>query len=111
MISGLRLMWMLVMFDLPVTEDDDRRRAAKFRKFLLDEGFNMSQFSVYLRFCGSREKVKSYKRKIEANVPPNGKVSILCFTETQYGKIINFSNRQRTNPPKKSQQYVLFDLE
>ena len=111
MISGLRLMWMLVMFDLPVTEDVDRRRAAKFRKFLLDEGFSMSQFSVYLRFCGIRDKVKSYVRKIDANVPPNGKVSILCFTDKQYGKIINFSNRQRANMPKKSQQYVLFELE
>jgi CRISPR-associated protein Cas2 len=104
-------MWMLVMFDLPVTEDDDRHRATKFRKFLLDEGFNMSQFSVYLRFCGTRDKIKSYVRKIDANVPPNGKVSILCFTDKQYGKIVNFSNRQRSNPPKKSQQYVLFDLE
>ena len=111
MISGLRLMWMLVMFDLPVTEDVDRRRATKFRKFLLDEGFSMSQFSVYMRFCGTREKVNSYKRKIESNVPPNGNVSILCFTDKQYGKIINFSNRQRSGMPKKSQQYVLFELE
>lgn len=111
MISGLRLMWMLVMFDLPVTEDDDRRRATKFRKFLLDEGFNMSQFSVYLRFCGTRDKIKSYVRKIDTNVPPNGKVSILCFTDKQYGKIVNFSNRQRSGMPKKSQQYVLFELE
>jgi CRISPR-associated protein Cas2 len=104
-------MWMLVMFDLPVTEDDDRRRATKFRKFLLDEGFNMSQFSVYLRFCGTRDKIKSYVRKIDTNVPPNGKVSILCFTDKQYGKIVNFSNRQRSGMPKKSQQYVLFELE
>lgn len=111
MISGHRLMWMLVMFDLPVTEDVDRRRATKFRKFLLDEGFSMSQFSVYLRFCGTREKVVSYNRKISANVPPNGNISVLCFTDKQYGNIVNFSNRQRTNMPKKSQQYVLFELE
>ncbi len=111
MISGHRLMWMLVMFDLPVTEYDDRRKAAKFRKFLLDEGFHMSQYSVYLRFCGTREKVTSYKKKISSNVPPNGDVSILCFTDKQYGKIVNFTNRQRANPPPKSQQYVLFELE
>jgi len=111
MISGLRLMWMLVMFDLPVTKDVDRRRATKFRNFLLDEGFSMSQFSVYLRFCGTREKVHTYIKKTEEHIPPNGNVSILCFTDRQYGKIVNFSNRQRTEMPKKSQQYVLFDLE
>ena len=111
MISGMRLMWMLVMFDLPVTDENERRNAAKFRKFLLDEGFEMSQFSVYMRFCGTREKIKPYVKKIEANLPPNGKVSILVFTDKQYGKIINFFNRQKYKPAKKSEQYVLFDLE
>ena len=50
-ISGVKLMWMIVMFDLPVGTDKERKRATKFRNFLLDEGFSMSQFSVYLKFC------------------------------------------------------------
>lgn len=104
-------MWMLVMFDLPVVEFVDRRRATKFRKFLLDEGFSMSQYSVYLRFCGSREKLLAYQSKIEAKIPPNGNVSILCFTDKQYGKILNFNNRKRREMPQKSDQYVLFELE
>jgi len=53
------------MFDLPVTKVVDRRRATKFRNFLLDEGFSMSQFSVYLRFCGTRERVYTYKKKLK----------------------------------------------
>ena len=50
-ISGVKLMWMIVMFDLPVGTDKERKKATKFRNFLLDEGFSMSQFSVYLKFC------------------------------------------------------------
>ena len=45
-ISGVKLMWMIVMFDLPVGTDKERKRATKFINFLLDEGFSMSQFSV-----------------------------------------------------------------
>lgn len=42
-------MWMMVLFDLPVLEKEERKEASDFRKFLLDEGFTMSQFSVYLK--------------------------------------------------------------
>lgn len=44
-------MWMVVMFDLPVVEKAERKAATEFRNALLDMGFEMSQFSVYMRFC------------------------------------------------------------
>ena len=46
-LSGYRLMWIFVMFDLPVDTKEHAREATKFREFLLDEGFEMSQFSIY----------------------------------------------------------------
>lgn len=39
MISGYRLMWLMVMFDLPVQTKKDRKLASKFRNDLLDLGF------------------------------------------------------------------------
>jgi len=47
MLSGYRNMWLLVMFDLPVTQKEERKEAADFRNYLLDLGFEMAQFSVY----------------------------------------------------------------
>ncbi len=44
-------MWLMVMFDLPVTEKEQRKEATYFRNRLLDLGFEMIQFSVYMRFC------------------------------------------------------------
>ena len=35
------MMWMIVMFDLPVVEKAERRAAAEFRNHLLDLGFEM----------------------------------------------------------------------
>lgn len=55
-LSGYRLMWIFVMFDLPVTTREQARAATKFREFLLDEGFEKSQFSVYARFCNGKEQ-------------------------------------------------------
>ena len=57
-LSGYRLMWMMVLFDLPVLTKKERKAATKFRKFLLDQGFEMSQFSVYMRFCAGKEQAE-----------------------------------------------------
>jgi CRISPR-associated protein Cas2 len=100
-------MWMMVMFDLPVGLAAERKRASKFRNFLLDEGFEMSQFSVYLRFCGDRSRVEPYIARIKKSAPPGGKISILFFTDKQFSDIINIQNRSVKPPPKNPDQYVL----
>ena len=56
MLSGYRLMWMMVLFDLPVLTKRERKDASDFRKFLLDQGFEMCQLSVYMRFCAGKEQ-------------------------------------------------------
>lgn len=110
-LSGYRLMWMMVMFDLPVVENKDRKQAAKFRKFLLDEGFEMSQFSVYVRFCGTREHTETYAKKIENKLPPKGKVSILFFTDKQFGNIITYFRKTKKQNVNKSEQILIFDFD
>jgi len=57
MLSGYRLMWIAVLFDLPVVEKAARKAAANFRNTLLDMGFEMAQFSVYLRFCSTQAQI------------------------------------------------------
>lgn len=106
--SGHRLMWMMVMFDLPVGEFVERKKAAAFRNFLLDEGFEMSQFSVYFRFCGDRTRVDPYVKRIKMAAPPNGKISILLFTDKQFSDIVCIQNRSLLKVPENPKQYVMF---
>ena len=42
--------WCVVMFDLPVATKKQRKEATRFRHLLLDEGFWMLQYSVYVRY-------------------------------------------------------------
>ncbi len=95
--KGLKYMWMMVMFDLPTETKLERREASKFRNFLLDSGFSMAQFSVYLRFTGTRENSQKYVRMVKRNNPATGNVNILFFTDTQFGEIIHLD---RMNGPK-----------
>lgn len=106
--SAYKVMWIVVMFDLPVDTKSARKAAAKFRERLLDLGFEMCQFSVYARFCNGREQFDSYTRKIEAELPKAGEVHILHFTDRQYEKIIRFSGRRRSASREKPPQLALF---
>ena len=83
-------MWIFVFFDLPVTTKKGRRRATKFRKSLLDDGFTMMQYSVYVRHCASRENMNVHIKRVESAIPEKGHVNILPVTDKQFGNIINF---------------------
>ena len=53
--SEYRIMWVLVFFDLPTETKRERKLYADFRKKLLQDGFTMFQFSIYVRHCPSRQ--------------------------------------------------------
>lgn len=107
-LSGYRLMWIFVMFDLPVATREQSRAATRFREFLLDEGFEKSQFSVYARFCNGKEQFETYMRRIEANLPDRGDIHILSFTDRQYENIVRFSGQRRRRQRKNPDQLALF---
>jgi len=105
--SGYRLMWMIVMFDLPVVEPEDRRAATRFRNYLLDEGFTMAQYSVCYRLLSGKEAVESLAKRIETSVPEYGVVQMLTVTDKQYENIQTFRGKERVGQEKPS-QLVLF---
>lgn len=96
------------MFDLPVGTKKESKAATKFREFLLDEGFEKSQFSVYARFCNGKEQFEAYMRRIEAKLPDRGDIHILTFTDKQYENIIRFSGQSRRRQKKNPDQLALF---
>jgi CRISPR-associated protein Cas2 len=108
MLTGYRLMWLMVIFDLPVGTPKERRAATRFRQFLLDQGFSMSQFSVYMRFCGGKDQAETYIKRVERALPRTGLVQILNFTDRQYETIISFDGRTRESKKQNPQQYALF---
>ena len=107
-LTGYRLMWLMVIFDLPVGTKSERRAATRFRNFLLDQGFSMSQFSVYMRFCGGKDQAEAYTRRIQRSLPKTGLVQVLGFTDKQYENIVSFDGRTRQPQNRNPEQYVMF---
>ena len=46
-----KYMWLFVFFDLPTKTKADKKKYTKFRRFLLQDGFIMMQYSIYTRIC------------------------------------------------------------
>jgi CRISPR-associated protein Cas2 len=107
-LSGYRIMWILVMFDLPTDTKQQRKDATRFRNFLLDEGFERSQFSVYARFVNGKEAFQTRVNRIERNLPEMGDVQVLNFTDRQYRDIVHFSDQGRQKARENPQQLVMF---
>lgn len=101
-------MWIVVMFDLPTDTKAQRKAAAGFREFLLDEGFERSQFSVYARFVNGQAAFDARVRRIETALPEKGDVQILHFTDRQYAMTVRFSDQARRDSPKNPDQLALF---
>ena len=101
-------MWIIVMFDLPVVDKAERKAATGFRNALLDMGFDMSQFSVYMRFCTSGTQVETYCKRVESALPEGGKVNILQFTDRQYERIISYQGQLKQPKNSVPDQFDLF---
>lgn len=108
MLNGYRLMWVIVMFDLPVVLKAERQAATAFRNKLLDMGFEMSQFSVYMRMCTSPAQIETYCKLVETALPVGGNVNIMQLTDKQYERIISYHGKSKQPANKTPDQFDLF---
>jgi len=82
-----RHMRLLVLFDLPVVTRTERRAYTVFRRFLINDGYDMIQFSVYGRILQGNDGEEKHMKRLIDNLPPDGSVRCLSVTEKQYASM------------------------
>lgn len=80
-------MRLLVFFDLPVVTKADRRAYTIFRRFLINDGYDMIQFSVYGRILNGNDALEKHMKRLIDNLPPDGSVRCLSVTEKQFASM------------------------
>jgi len=102
--------WLVVAFDLPVLTKKQRKQATNFRKFLIDDGFLMIQFSVYARACVSFARQETHLSRIKANLPPEGSVRAILVTRAQWERsfVIQGSPATEAEPENLPEQIQLW---
>ena len=105
--GGYRTMWLIVLFDLPTATADERTDYRHFHDFLIDDGFNRLQFSVYARHCASEENAGVHSQRIKAALPPDGEVRLMTLTDKQFERMTVFHGRVRQRPETPPEQVML----
>jgi len=107
-LNEYRIMWVLVFFDLPTETATERKTAARFRKEIMKDGFNMFQFSIYLRHCASRENAEVHINRVKSLLPEKGHIGIMCVTDKQFGMMEIYFGKKPTEVAIPIQQLELF---
>ncbi len=101
-------MWVLVMFDLPTETKKDRKSYSTFRKLMMKDGFQMFQFSMYIRHCSSKENADLHQKRVRMILPSKGHVGMMCITDKQFGMMEVFYGQETRKAPDTIQQLELF---
>lgn len=96
------------MFDLPVVTEKERKIATKFRKFLLDDGYIMMQYSVYSRICKNNDDLNKHITRIRMNTPKTGNIRLIEITENQYNNMIMFCGSKEVEEEISSNNLLVF---
>ena len=107
-LNAYRVMWTLVMYDLPTETKKQRGIAARFRKSIMKDGFAMFQFSMYIRHSASSENADVHKKRVMRMLPEEGKIGILQITDKQFGQMELFYGEKKQERMKVPQQLELF---
>ena len=88
--SSFKVMWLMLMFDLPTQTKKQRKRYHWFHKELEKEGYMMLQYSVYGKIFSSVESANLGKKRIKDFVyknVKNGNIRLLMFTDRQFANM------------------------
>jgi CRISPR-associated protein Cas2 len=109
-VEKFKMGWLVVAFDLPVLSKVQRKAAAAFRGFLLDDGFQMIQFSVYARPCVSFARQETHLDRVRKCMPPEGKVRAFFVTRAQWERahIIHGAPAQKVSAEQMPEQIQLW---
>ena len=92
-----RYMRMILMFDMPVDTVEERKDYRKFRKFLIDEGFIMHQFSIYSKLLLNNSANNTMIERLKTHNPKKGNITLLTVTEKQFSRIIYLNDERNTS--------------
>lgn len=107
-LNEYRVMWVLVLFDLPTETKRDIKAYTIFRKNLMRDGFTMFQKSIYVRHCASMENAEVHIKRVHNFLLDFGNVALMCITDKQFGDIKVFYGAKPLSPNAPGQQLELF---
>ncbi len=102
-------MRLIVMYDLPVISEKDKKIYGKFRRFLLNDGYIMMQYSVYSRICKNHDDIIKHINRIRQNTPEKGNVRLIQVTENQYNNMLLLTGNKLDDELITNESLIVFE--
>lgn len=104
-----RYMRLIVFFDLPTVTKAEKRAYTVFRRFLLQDGYDMIQWSVYGRMVNGFDDAEKHLKRLSANLTKEGSIRCLQVSEKQFASMkLLVGQRSFQEKTVSAQQILLF---
>lgn len=102
-------MWVIAVYDCPMTTGEERHDYTVFRKRILRENFVQLQYSLYVRHFPTLAVAEATILRLRLFIPEGAQVAFFLVTDKQYGMTREyFGPRTAKNKPNAPQQIELF---
>jgi CRISPR-associated protein Cas2 len=92
---------------LPTVTAENRKEYARFRKYLVKNGFIMLQESVYCKLALNQTVSEAITQGVRKNKPSDGLVQVLTLTEKQFSKMEIITGEVKTNVLDSDERLVI----
>jgi len=107
-LNAYRLMWVFVYFDLPSVTKKEKKRYRIFKSGLEENGFQMLQYSIYVRHCTSREMAEVHKKRVKKMLPVQGHIVVHYITDKQFAMMEVYHSAKKRKQESPPGQLTLF---
>lgn len=107
-VGGVRAMWVIAMFDLPVETAEQKKQYRRFHDALESFGFSRLQYSIYGRPCASPENADYQANRVKKKLPDEGEVRILKLTALQFSRMDIYQGKKAGKVEDPPDQISLF---
>ncbi len=83
-INYYKQMRLILIYDLPTVEEEDRKISQRFSKDIKRLGFNMLQYSVYTKVLQNDTSYKQNIIRLNKIIPKKGSIIVFKVTEKQF---------------------------
>ena len=102
-------MWLIAVYDCPMTTKEARHDYTVFRKHLIRQNFVQLQNSVYIRHYPTKATADACIHRLRPMIPKGASVAFFLVTDKQYALTREyFGTQETTKTPDEPQQLQLF---
>lgn len=83
-INRWRAMWVIAVYDCPMTESEQKHDYMQFRRKILQENFFQLQYSLYTRHFPTMAAAQAAVQRLVASIPEGAKVAFFLVTDKQF---------------------------